>query len=35
MDTEVTYRVTALIGRAHQKEVLPWLEQMLEQAHYP
>ncbi|WP_324035401.1 MgtC/SapB family protein [Aeromonas caviae] len=35
MDTEVTYHVTALIGRAHQKEVLPWLEQMLEQAHYP
>ena len=34
-DTEVTYRVTALIRRTHQKEVLPWLEQMLEQANYP
>ena len=34
-DTEVTYRVTALIRRTHQKEVLPWLEQKLEQANYP
>ena len=34
-DTEVTYRVTALTQREYQKEVLHWLEEMLEQANYP
>ena len=34
-DTEVTYKVTALTQREHQKEVLHWLEEMLEQANYP
>jgi len=34
-DTEVTYRVTALAQREYQKEVLHWLEEMMEQANYP
>ncbi|WP_421234627.1 MgtC/SapB family protein [Aeromonas enteropelogenes] len=35
LDTEVTCKVTALTSREHQKEVLHWLEEMLERANYP